>query len=90
MQKTQELRATISKLQNDHFVLKEAQFANVNKIQELEQIVACGEAKLRTMASNYCKLSDEQELLIRKESETKRRLHETKIELEKMKMETLQ
>ena len=41
--------------------------------------------KLRTMAGNYCKLSDEHELFIRKESETKRRLHETKIELEKMK-----
>ena len=90
MTKTQELNSTISKLSADHFLLKEAEYTHLNKIQQLEQIVACGEVKLRTMASNYCKLSDEQELLIRKESETKRRLHETKIELEKMKMTKLQ
>lgn len=90
MTKTQELNSTIGKLSADNIHLKEEQFAHVNKIQQLEQIVTCGEAKLKTMASNYCKLSDEQELLIRKESETKRRLHETKIELEKMKMEKLQ
>ncbi len=89
MTKTQELNNTISKLSADHCLLKEAQYTHVNKIQQLEQIVACGEAKLRTMASNYCKLSDEQELLIRKESETKRRLHETKIEYEKLKMRNL-
>ena len=86
MAKTQELNSTISKLSADHFLLKKAQYGHVNKIQKLEQIVACGEAKLRTMASNYCKLSDEQECLIRKEAETKRKLHETKIELEKMKV----
>lgn len=90
MTKTQELNNTISKLSADYALLKEAQYTHVNKIQQLEQVVTCGEAKLRTMASNYCKLSDEQELLIRKESETKRRLHETKIELEKMKMANLQ
>ncbi len=90
MSKTQELNSTISKLSADHLLLKEAEYTHLNKIQQLEQIVACGEIKLRTMASNYCKLSDEQELLIRKEGETKRRLHEIKIELEKMKMTKLQ
>lgn len=88
MTKTQELNSTISKLSADHFLSKEAQYTQMNKIKKLEQIVACGEAKLRTMAGNYCKLSDVHELLIGKESETKRRLHETKIELEKMKAAT--
>ncbi|KAK1739265.1 hypothetical protein QTG54_009808 [Skeletonema marinoi] len=88
MTKTQELNSTISKLSADHFLSKEAQYTQMNKIKKLEQTVACGEAKLRTMAGNYCKLSDVHELLIGKESETKRRLHETKIELEKMKAAT--
>jgi predicted nucleic acid-binding Zn-ribbon protein len=88
MTKTQELNSTINKLSADHFLLKEAQYGQRSKIQQLEQIVACGEAKLRTISSSYCKLSDEQEHLIRREAETKRKLHQTNIELEKMKAAT--
>ena len=53
------------------------------KMQKLEQIVASGEVKLRTMTGNYCQMQNEMESLLRKEAETKRRLHETKIELMK-------
>lgn len=83
MTKTQELNSTISKLSAEHFLLKETHYMQTDKIQKLEQIVARGEVKLRTMTSNYCKLSDEQEHLIRKEAEAKRKLHETKVELMK-------
>jgi len=85
MKKTQELNSTINMLSADHFVLKEVEYEQRSKIQQLDQIVKRGEAKLRTMASSYCKLSDEQETLIRREAETKRKLHQTNIELEKMK-----
>ena len=85
MTKTQELSNTIHKLSTDNFQLKETQYANVNKIQGLENVVVHGEARLKALGSSFCKLSEEQEHLISKESETKRRLHEAKIDLEKMK-----
>jgi septal ring factor EnvC (AmiA/AmiB activator) len=83
MSKTQELNSTISKLSADHFLLKEAQYMQNGKMQKLEQIVASGEVKLRTMTGNYCQMQNEMETLLRKEAETKRRLHETKIALMK-------
>ena len=84
MTKTQELNSTISKLSADYFLMKEVQYTQTDKIKKLEQIVACGEVKLRTMTSNYCKLQNEQEHLLQKEADMKRRLHETKIELMKV------
>jgi hypothetical protein len=83
MFKTQELNSTISKLSADHFLLKEAQYMQNGKMQKLEQIVTSGEVKLRTMTANYCQMQNEMETLLRKEAETKRRLHETNITLMK-------